>query len=122
MSTLLLHFWSSSISESPRTTLVIQIAGSIPAISMKETFRSHSLLSSPSGKLSPKLRSALTIKVYTLETKTTRMSRYRKRRVMNQKTRSIQNVFVEQAIVEVTSNSLLLRFNFDTAFAGIMFN
>jgi hypothetical protein len=93
---ILASFWKS-----PRITRVTQIAGFIPATSMKGTLKSHSLLSSPSGISSPIRRSALTIKEHTLERMKMKMNHHQKRTVMNQRTKSIQDVFAERKIVEV---------------------
>jgi hypothetical protein len=86
-----------------RIILVIQTAGFIPATSTKEIYRSHCLWSSPSEILNPTRRSASTTKEYIQAMKTMRRN-HQKKRTMNQRTRSIQNVFVGRKVVEVTLN------------------
>ena len=97
----------TTFTKSSRTTPAIQTAGFMPATSTKETFRNHSLLSSPSEILNRRRRSASTIKEYILERMMMMRIHYQKRKVMNPRTRSTQNAFVERRIVEVMLTSTL---------------
>jgi hypothetical protein len=93
----------TAFTELCRITRAIRTAGFTRATSTKETFRSRSLLSSPSEISNLRRKSASTIKGYILEMKMTRRNHHQKRKMMmvNQRTRSTQNVFAEQRIAEV---------------------